>query len=152
MAFCRRLTEALRFGEAIDLLRQVELARFDLELHLDADAASPGRALAILERIRRDTALLPVPAWDRLPHHFGHLFGGGYEAGYYGYLWAEGLARQLSSALASPASGARFLEDVLAPGEIEPLADRLRRFLGSDPDPLAGLALADDPDRAHLKR
>lgn len=152
-AFCRRLAEALRFGEAIDLLRQVELARFDLELHLDAQAASPGRALAILERIRRDTALLPVPSWDRLPNHFGHLFGGGYEAGYYGYLWAEGLARQLSCALTSRAAGARFLADVLAPGEIEPLADRLRRFLGSDPDPLAGLALAgNDPDRARLKR
>jgi oligopeptidase A len=135
-----RLAAALGFGEGIDLLRQIELARFDLELHLDPAAAEPDRPLAVLERVRRETALLPVPAFDRLPLHFGHLFGGGYEAGYYGYLWAEGLARQVEHALARPGAGRRFLDEVLAPGEIEPLAERIGRFLGEPPDPLAGFA------------
>ncbi len=139
---CERLVAALEFAEAIDLLRQVELARFDLELHLDPEAAGPGRALAILKRVRHDTAILPVPAWDRLPMHFGHLFGGGYEAGYYGYLWAEGLARLTAPLLAAPDAGRRFIEQVLAPGEVEPLAVRLSRFLGQSPDPGSGFALA----------
>ncbi|MDW8478741.1 MAG: M3 family metallopeptidase [Xanthomonadales bacterium] len=133
-----RLLAGLGLDRALSLLRQVELARFDLELHLDP-AADP---LALLARIRADTALLPVPAWDRLPCHFGHLFGGGYEAGYYGYLWAEGLARQVMAALARGRSGADFIAEVLAPGEVEPLAERLRRFLGEPPDPLAPLVAA----------
>lgn len=139
---CQRLADALTFGEALDLLRQVELARFDLELHLDPDAASPAQALAILERVRRDTAILPTPPWDRLPMHFGHLFGGGYEAGYYGYLWAEGLARLTAPLIAASGAGRRFIEQVLAPGEVEPLAVRLSRFLGQSPDPELGFARA----------
>ena len=33
--------------------------------------------------------LLPVPDSTNMSTHFGHIFDGGYAAGYYGYKWAE---------------------------------------------------------------
>jgi thimet oligopeptidase len=72
---------------------------------------------------------------------FGHLMGG-YEAGYYGYLWAKVYAQDMFTAfkkggLENPAVGARYRNDILAPARsLEPDVE-VRNFLGRPMDPSA---------------
>jgi thimet oligopeptidase len=70
---------------------------------------------------------------------FGHLMGG-YEAGYYSYLWAKVYAQDMftafkSGGLENPAVGARYRNDILAPARsLEPDVE-VRNFLGRPMDP-----------------
>jgi thimet oligopeptidase len=72
---------------------------------------------------------------------FGHLMGG-YEAGYYSYLWAKVYAQDMFTAfkkggLENPAVGARYRNDILAPARsLEPDVE-VRNFLGRPMDPSA---------------
>jgi thimet oligopeptidase len=67
---------------------------------------------------------------------------GGYEAGYYSYLWAKVYAQDMFTAfktagLENPAIGARYRNEILAPARsIEPDAE-VRNFLGRPMDPSA---------------
>jgi thimet oligopeptidase len=72
---------------------------------------------------------------------FGHLMGG-YDAGYYGYLWSKVYAQDMFSAfktagLVNPAVGTRYREDILAPARTyEPDAE-VAKFLGRPMNPNA---------------
>jgi len=72
---------------------------------------------------------------------FGHLMGG-YDAGYYGYLWSKVYAQDMFSAfkaagLVNPAVGMRYREDILAPARTyEPDAE-VAKFLGRPMNPNA---------------
>jgi thimet oligopeptidase len=72
---------------------------------------------------------------------FGHLMGG-YDAGYYGYLWSKVYAQDMFSAfkaagLEDPVVGARYRDDILAPARTyEPDAE-VARFLARPMSPTA---------------
>ncbi|MBV8172884.1 MAG: Zn-dependent oligopeptidase [Candidatus Eremiobacteraeota bacterium] len=67
---------------------------------------------------------------------FGHLMGG-YDAGYYGYLWSRVYAQDMftvfqKGGLENPVVGARYRQDILQPGgSLEP-DQLLRNFLGRE--------------------
>jgi hypothetical protein len=85
-----RLIASRTFQAAMQMLRQLEFALFDIRLH----ALRPGRRgarMAELE-VRREVAVVPYPDFNRFAHGFSHIFGGGYAAGYYSYKWAEVLS------------------------------------------------------------
>jgi thimet oligopeptidase len=72
---------------------------------------------------------------------FGHLMGG-YDAGYYGYLWSKVYAQDMFSAFKSaglqdPVVGMRYRTDILAPARTyEPDAE-VAHFLGRPMSPTA---------------
>src|SRR3978361_481436 len=84
-----RWLKARHFQAAMAILRQVELAIFDLILHLATMGSDP---MEVLKAVRDEISIMQPPQWNCLPHAFGHIFSGGYAAGYYSYLWAELLA------------------------------------------------------------
>jgi oligopeptidase A len=95
---------------------------------------------ALLEEIREEVAVVRPPAWQRFAHSFGHIFAGGYAAGYYSYLWAEVLSadafeRFAEAGVLDPATGAAFRRSVLAVGGSRPALQSFIEFRGREPDP-----------------
>ena len=71
--------------------------------------------------------------------NFSHVFGGGYSAGYYSYIWAEVLDADTFHAfeqtgLFDPELATSYRRNILEAGDTEPPMDLYRRFRGADPD------------------
>ena len=117
----RQLIATRSFQAGLQTLRQVEFALFDMRLHAEYDTARGGRVYPLLDEVRGEVAVLQIPPWNRYPHSFGHIFAGGYAAGYYSYKWAEVLAADAFGAFVEQgafdrATAARFLDSILARG------------------------------------
>ncbi len=144
-ALFERMLAAKNFHSGLAMLRQIEYALFDIQLHLDFDPDSGQSALDVLEGVRRHVAVLRPPAYNRFPNNFSHIFAGGYAAGYYSYKWAEVLSADAYSlfeeardalraqSVLDPEIGARFRDEVLAVGGSRPAAESFRAFRGREP-------------------
>jgi oligopeptidase A len=136
----RRLLRSHRFQKALFLVRQLEYAICDLRLHLEYDPDHPADPQALLQEIREQVAVVPVPEWNRFLNSFVHIFGGGYSAGYYGYLWAEELAedawgRFREEGVLSASAGHALRREILAVGSSRPAIDSFVAFRGRPPEP-----------------
>lgn len=134
-----RLLGARRFQSGLFLLRQVEFAMFDLVLHGGTMGDDP---MTVLNAVRDEVSMMRPPEWHRTPHAFGHIFSGGYSAGYYSYLWAELLAadafdRFVEAGVVDRRTGDEFRNEVLSKGASRPAIESFRAFRGRDPDPSA---------------
>jgi oligopeptidase A len=135
----RRLLRSRSFQKATLLMRQLEYALGDFRLHLEYDAAHPRRPLDLLQEVRQQYSLLETPEWNRFLNSFSHIFGGGYSAGYYSYLWAEQLAadaweRILESGPYVPEAGAALRREILAVGSSRPAMESFIAFRGRPPE------------------
>ncbi|MBA4284621.1 MAG: oligopeptidase A [Xanthomonadaceae bacterium] len=135
-ALLAKLQAGRGFQAGLQTLRQIEFALFDLRLHRDtADGTS------ILDRLaatRAEVSVFPPPAWNRMPNSFGHIFAGGYAAGYYSYKWAEVLSADAFAAFEesdfSPDTGRRFRDTVLSQGGSRDAMDLFVAFRGRKPE------------------
>ncbi len=83
-----RLLAARNFNQGFATVEYVASAIIDMDLHED----TPGAAFDIDAAEEATLARIGMPPEIVLRHrpaHFLHLFGGGYAAGYYSYLWSE---------------------------------------------------------------
>ena len=134
-----KMLAAKNFQSGLAMLRQIEFAVFDMRLHSDFEPASSKSALELLDEVRKQVAVLFPPAYNRFPNSFGHIFGGGYAAGYYSYKWAEVLSADAYSlfeekGVLSSEAGARFRDEILAVGGSRPAAESFRAFRGREPN------------------
>jgi oligopeptidase A len=132
-----KLVAAKNFQSGMGFVRQLELGLFDMLLHSDFDPARE-EVLALLDAVRAEVAVYPVPEYHRFPHHFMHIFSGGYSAGYYSYKWAEVLSSDAFGAfeeagVLDPSAGERFRREVLARGGSRPALDSFVAFRGREP-------------------
>jgi len=133
-----RMLAAKNFQSGMQMLRQIELALFDMHLHYDFDPGSGGTPLELLGRIRSEVAVVERPEYDRSPNSFSHIFAAGYAAGYYSYKWAEVLSADAYSlfeehGVLSPGAGALFRDEVLARGGSRPAMESFIAFRGRPP-------------------
>ena len=120
------------------MLRQIELALFDFRVHAEYEPSLGGRALAVLDEVRNDVAMINHPEYNRLPHAFAHIFAGGYAAGYYSYKWAEVLAADAFSAFEETGifdreTATRFREEILEVGGSRDIMQAYVAFRGREP-------------------
>jgi oligopeptidase A len=134
----RALIATRSFQAGLQTLRQVEFALFDMRLHAEYDPARGGRVYELLREVRSEVAVIPIPEWNRYPHSFGHIFAGGYAAGYYSYKWAEVLAADAFAAFSEHGAfdrgtARRFLDSILARGGSRDPLDAFVEFRGRKP-------------------
>ena len=134
----KKMVEAKNFMSGIQTLRQVEFSVFDLLVHLGAPADSLEAVMKILEGLRKEISIIPVPEYNRFPHSFSHIFAGGYAAGYYSYKWAEvlsadafGMSQESSMTLRD--IGTKFLNEVISQGGLRPSLENFIGFRGREP-------------------
>ncbi len=85
-----KLVKSKNFLSAMGMLRQLEFSMFDFKLHSKLYQGETVQEL--LNEIRKTTALIKTPEYNKFQNGFAHIFGGGYAAGYYSYKWAEVLS------------------------------------------------------------
>ena len=137
-----KLQAARTFMTGAATLRKVHLALTDLRLHSQWTPEG-GRSPEALRReiAAHTTVIAPIPD-DALLCSFGHIFAGGYAAGYYSYKWAEVLSADAFSAFedvgldnedALQATGRRFRATVLGLGGSRHPAEVFEAFRGRQP-------------------
>ena len=132
-----RMLQAKNFQSGMQFVRQLEFALFDMHLHHDFDERT-GDPMALLQEVRKRVAVYEVPAYNRFPQQFSHVFAGGYAAGYYSYKWAEVLSADAYGAfeedgVLNPRVGERFMREVLAAGGSRPALESFVAFRGRAP-------------------
>ncbi|GMU43767.1 MAG: peptidase M3 [Lysobacterales bacterium] len=133
-----RLLATRHFHAGLFLVRQLEFGLFDFRLHLEFEPSRGARVLELLAEVRAEVSVLKPPAWQRFPMSFGHVFAGGYAAGYYSYLWAEVLSADAYAAFETAGvldaeTGAKFRREVLAVGGSRPALASFTAFRGREP-------------------
>ncbi|MBW0180761.1 MAG: M3 family metallopeptidase [Vulcanococcus sp.] len=121
----RKLLAARTFMGGSATLRQVHFALVDLKLHSQWQPGSGQSPEALRRQIAESTTVLAPIDEDAFLCSFGHIFAGGYAAGYYSYKWAEVLSADAFSAFEEVGleneerirdTGRRFRDTVLSLG------------------------------------
>lgn len=133
-AMTERLKDVKNYGRGLHYARQTLYAQYDMALHSkDALKTDP---LKLWQEMESKTALGYV-AGQQFPGQFGHVMGG-YQAGYYSYMWSEVIALDMLSAfgdqLMDKKVGAHYRNTVLAQGGQKHGEQMVKDFLGRDPD------------------
>ncbi|MFP8881771.1 MAG: M3 family metallopeptidase [Myxococcota bacterium] len=137
-----KITSARTYRAGSDTLRQVFFGLTDLEIHSRFVPGAKENAFDVERRVaERATVMAPLPD-DRFLCKFGHIFGGGYAAGYYSYKWAEVLSADAFAAFeevglgneeAVRTTGRRFRDTVLGLGGSQPAMETFVAFRGREP-------------------
>lgn len=150
--YVEQLRRSATFMEGRATVRQVSFARLDMAWH-DTDPHQVKDVGQYESEAFAPTDLVPAVAETNMSCSFGHIFQGGYSAGYYSYKWAEVLdadAFELfqEKGLFNPEVAQRF-QYLLEAGGAVPAAELYRRFRGRDADPKALLRRSDLLSSSH---
>jgi len=134
----QKLEDSRHCGAAMAMLRQIEFALFDFQLHATFDPEKGTDPLEVLRAVREEVSLISHPDYNRLPHSFSHIFAGGYAAGYYSYKWAEVLAADAFAAFEEAGifdqeTASRFRSEILEIGGSRDIMDAFIAFRGRKP-------------------
>lgn len=144
-AMIDKLIEAKNFQSALAMLRQLEFGLFDIKIHKALHTANDVQT--ILDGVRKTTALLKPPAYNKFQHGFTHIFSGGYAAGYYSYKWAEVLSADafyafVDNGIFHDETAQAYIDNVLSKGGSRTAIENFTAFMGRDPDPTALIRLS----------
>ncbi|MAB22459.1 MAG: oligopeptidase A, partial [Idiomarina sp.] len=133
-----KMLAARNYQSAMQMMRQLEFSLFDMRIHHEFDESKGARISEILSEVREQTSVRIPPEYNRFQHSFGHIFAGGYAAGYYSYKWAEVLssdafARFEEEGIFSAATGRDFLQVILERGGSRKAGDLFQEFRGREP-------------------
>lgn len=132
-----KMLAARNFQSAMQMVRQLEFSLFDMKLHQGLGQDQSVQSL--LNEVRAKVSVTVPPAFNRFQNSFGHIFAGGYAAGYYSYKWAEVLSADAFSrfeeeGIFNPQTGQDFLNNVLEQGGSKEPMELFTAFRGREPN------------------
>jgi len=137
-----KLLESLKssrgFQSAMMMLRQIEFAMFDLDLHSNYESYSHDTIISCLNEVRKNVSVVQPPEYNRFANSFSHIFSGGYASGYYSYKWAEVLSADafdlfIEKGILSKDAGQLFKHHILEKGGAYPAQVLYSHFRGREP-------------------
>jgi oligopeptidase A len=140
--YVQKILAARNYRSASIMLRQLHLGLTDMELHHKFKVGGSETPHDVFNRIAKRTSILPPRPENRFLCAFGHIFAGGYSAGYYSYKWAEVLSADAFAAFeevgldkeqALRETGLRYRQTVLSLGGGEHPMDVFKKFRGREP-------------------
>jgi len=138
-ALVAKIKKAKTFNQGYMTTEYVAAALLDLAWHtLPPDAPKQDVGAFEKDALERFQVALAVVPPRYHSTYFSHIWGGGYAAGYYGYLWAEVIDDDTWSWFKENGgmtrkNGQRFRDMILSRGHSEDLATMYRNFRGRDP-------------------
>ena len=145
-----RMLKSITFQTAYALGENLAATCLDMAWHmLPSDMIpTPDQAAAFETEALQQVGLLNEQIPPRyLTSYFNHVWGGGYAAGYYSYLWTEVLAVNIADVFAKrgaldPATGSDFCQKVLSRGNTGDLMQMFTDFTGMTQPDASGLLKA----------
>jgi peptidyl-dipeptidase Dcp len=135
------MMRAATFNKGYDMTELVSSALLDMNWHTQTAETLPDDVDAFEQQAIRGEKLdlTAVPPRYR-SSYFAHIFGGGYAAGYYAYIWTQMLADDgyqwfVEQGGLTRENGQRFREAILSRGNSSDLDVLYREWRGHDPLP-----------------
>ena len=130
----KKMNEAKLATAGVFYRRQFAFASLDLALHEVHPENTPYNCVAvsnpILERV-----FLPIEPTTTFVSYFGHL--NGYDAGYYGYAWADAIAADMATVFEKATNGyfdkqagLSLRHEIYEPGDARDVTASIEKFLG----------------------
>lgn len=136
----QKLHKAKHFLAAYSCCRQLSFGFLDMAWHtIDKDLPKDIDVKAFEMEAWKETLVLPeAPKEAIMSPAFGHIFSGGYAAGYYGYKWSEVLDADAFEAftehkLFDKEVADRFRREILQKGDTQDAMDLYVNFRGREP-------------------
>jgi peptidyl-dipeptidase Dcp len=132
-----KMLTATQFNKGYDMTELLSAALLDMNWHGISEAVSSVDAFEAAALKNEGLDLPAVPPRYR-SSYFSHIFGGGYAAGYYAYLWTQMLADDgyqwfVEQGGLTRENGQKFREAILSRGNSTDLAELYRNWRGHDP-------------------
>jgi thimet oligopeptidase len=129
-----KLKESRLATEGTRYRRQLSFGLTDLEMHTEIHDTNAAEALPLSNKILSDV-FLPLAPDTAFVAYFGHLMG--YDAGYYGYAWADAIAADMATVFEHASNGYfdqtvghRLRTEIYEPGDSRDVNISIEKFLG----------------------
>ncbi|HID8898869.1 TPA: peptidyl-dipeptidase Dcp [Enterobacter hormaechei] len=136
-ALREKMLNATQFNKGYDMTELLSAALLDMNWHGIQKPVEDVEAFEAAALKKEGLDLPAVPPRYR-SSYFAHIFGGGYAAGYYAYLWTQMLADDgyqwfVEQGGLTRENGQKFREAILSRGNSTDLAELYRQWRGHDP-------------------
>ncbi|MDX2256692.1 MAG: M3 family metallopeptidase [Pseudanabaenaceae cyanobacterium bins.39] len=141
-SYYQKLIDSKNYMSGSGMLRQIHFSLVDIALHHYYQAGGDETPSQLRSRLAQTTMIMPPLPEDNFLCSFGHIFAGGYAAGYYSYKWAEVLSADAFAAFeeagleneeAITNIGRRYRDTVLALGGSRHPMEVFKSFRGREP-------------------
>jgi thimet oligopeptidase len=130
----KKMNDAKLANAGVFYRRQFAFASLDLELHDQHAEDMPYDSVAISNPIL-EKVFLPIDPSTTFVSYFGHL--NGYDAGYYGYAWADAIAADMATVFEKAKdgyldkqAGMKLRHEIYEPGDSRDVNASIEKFLG----------------------